>query len=457
VRTGQFGFTGDLILKTDNEWAVAMMNRKQLEGLVSDGGALIDRRIYTDEEVYRLEQEQIFGKCWLFVGHESQIKEPGDFVTSYMGEESVIVSRSKEGRVHVSLNSCRHRGLKVCRADKGKANSFSCPYHGWTYGSDGSLTGMPQKERYYPNLIKSDWGLQQARVDIYKGLIFATFDDDADSLDAYLGDSAFYLDALVDRRGQGTEVIGVQKWIVKTNWKMPTENMVGDVYHAGVSHRSVFDMHPDAKAAYAEIEDSLNVSMTGGHGLTVRLLDEDTPIEGRLPCETQMAMMEPKILDYYRQHDAATREHLGPVKSRIKSGTSGIFPNFCMLSTTFCIRVAHPRGPNESEIWNWIIVEKDMPREVKEAIKGNYYFAFGPEGLLEQDDDENWEQVTAGTRGNQARKAPFHLGMGVGLEGEHPDLPGKVGPTNSEHPQRELYTHWHKMLLADESDTYGGC
>ncbi|MGH1373615.1 MAG: aromatic ring-hydroxylating oxygenase subunit alpha [Cellvibrionaceae bacterium] len=435
------------------------MDVKELSTLVSSNGSSVDRRVFFDNEIYRREQSTVFADSWLFVAHQSQVPEVGDFVLSRMGEESVIVSRSRESCVHVSLNSCRHRGLPVCRADKGRASSFSCPYHGWTYSCDGSLKGMPDQARYYPDLIKSDLGLVQARVDSYKGLIFATFNERAVGLEEYLGDSRFYLDTLVDRRGQATEVIGVQKWRVKTNWKMPTENMVGDVYHAAFSHRSVFDLHPDAKAAYAEIASSYNIALDGGHGLTARVFEEGIALESRVPCEQQLLAMAPDVLAHYEANDEKTREHLGELRSRVKPATSAIFPNLHLLSTTYCLRVGHPISADETEIWSWIIVEKDMPDAMREAIKKNYYFLFGPEGMLEQDDDENWTQVTEGSRGVQASKYPFHMSMGLNEKGEvgdqRPDLPGLVADANSEHPQRNFYRHWHHCLMRGLDETVG--
>ncbi len=431
------------------------MDLKELSTLVSDDGSSVDRRIFVNDDIYRREQETVFAHSWLFVAHESQIPVAGDFVLSRMGEESVIVARSRQGQVHVSLNSCRHRGLPVCRADKGRASSFSCPYHGWTYGCDGSLTGMPSQTRYYPDLIKSDLGLVQARVEIYKGLIFATFSESAIGLEQYLGDARFYLDTLVDRRGKETEVIGVQKWRVKTNWKMPTENMVGDVYHAAFSHRSVFDLHPDAKAAYAEIADSYNIALEGGHGLTARVFEKGVGLESRVPCEQQLLAMSPDILAYYQEHDDETRRHLGELRTRVKPATSAVFPNLHLLSTTYCLRVGHPVSADETEIWSWIIVEKDMPAAMRETIKQNYYFLFGPEGMLEQDDDENWAQVTQGSRGVQAAKYPFHMSMGMSESGEvedlRSDLPGLVADANSEHPQRNFYRYWHRSLLGESN------
>ena len=103
----------------------------------------ISREIFVSDELYQKEQEQVFARTWLFVGHESQISNPGDYFTSCMGEESVILVRDRQQQVHVFLNTCRHRGMKVCRYDEGNATVFTCPYHGWSFATDGTLAGVP--------------------------------------------------------------------------------------------------------------------------------------------------------------------------------------------------------------------------------------------------------------------------------------------------------------------------
>src|SRR6266581_7378753 len=139
--------------------------------LVDLEGGVISRELFVGEDVYRQEQQQVFARAWLFVGHESQLPNPGDFFVSCMGEESVILTRDRERRLHVFLNSCRHRGMKVCRYDDGNTTTFSCPYHGWSYGLDGSLIGVPYFDNaYYGELDKSRWGLYEvAQLAIYKG------------------------------------------------------------------------------------------------------------------------------------------------------------------------------------------------------------------------------------------------------------------------------------------------
>jgi phenylpropionate dioxygenase-like ring-hydroxylating dioxygenase large terminal subunit len=134
-------------------------------GLVDLKTGQISREIFVNEAIYQEELERIFARAWLFVGHESQIPNPGDFAVSGMGEESMILCRDRAGEVHVFLNSCRHRGMKVCRYDEGNTAVFTCPYHGWSYGTDGRLVGVPFfREAYRSALDRSQWGPRRGRA-----------------------------------------------------------------------------------------------------------------------------------------------------------------------------------------------------------------------------------------------------------------------------------------------------
>ena len=133
----------------------------------------ISREIFVNEEIYEQEKERIFTRAWLYIGHESQIQNNGDYFVSKMGEESVILTRDFAGKIHVFLNSCAHRGMRVCRYDEGNTSAFRCPYHAWTYKTDGTLIGVQDYDNaYQPPFDKSEWGLVEvAQMANYMGTI----------------------------------------------------------------------------------------------------------------------------------------------------------------------------------------------------------------------------------------------------------------------------------------------
>src|SRR6476661_4299065 len=183
--------------------------------LVDAGNGLVDRKIFSDQEIYDLEMERIFARAWNFMAHDSQIPNPGDFFQTYIGEDRVIVVRDKSGQPQVLLNTCRHRGNAVCRAEEGHATSFMCTYHGWTYDLQGKLVGVPGfKDYYHEDLNREEWGLiAAAKVETYRGFIFATLDPEAPSLEDYLGDvGRLSIDIIAERGDEPVVVGGIQKY-----------------------------------------------------------------------------------------------------------------------------------------------------------------------------------------------------------------------------------------------------
>jgi len=213
-------------------------NPEQIRSLVDGATGLIDRRIYADQEIFDLEMEKIYARAWLFMCHDSMIPNPGDFFQTYMGEDRVIVVRDKQGQAQVLLNTCRHRGNAVCRAEEGHATSFMCTYHGWTYDLQGKLVGVPGfKDYYHEDLNRDEWGLVAAKVQSYKGFIFATLDQEAPSLEEFLGDVGKMSIDLLAIRGTLRAAPGVEKYTIGCNWKFAADN-VWDFYHAPITHAS---------------------------------------------------------------------------------------------------------------------------------------------------------------------------------------------------------------------------
>ena len=407
--------------------------------LVDAEHGLISRRIFIEPEIYQEELRNIFARCWLFLCHDSQIPLPGDFFTTYMGEDPVLVVRDNGGRVHALLNICRHRGNRLCRADSGNAASFTCAYHGWTYRNDGRLTGVPYLKEAYHNAFDRDrWGLVPvAQLDQYKGLWFATFDPKAPPLCDYLGEMAWYLDAFFDRREGGIELIGgMHKWVMPCNWKFPAENFGGDGYHTSWSHRSAIDTGSGGDFRLAP--DPLGVMLSPGNGHCVIGVGPDM-------------LADPPASEILAYEDAIRPEmeaRLGPRLNRVKPIVGTVFPNFSLLRpTSRTFRVWHPRGPDKTEVWAWVYADKQAPAEVKEAIRLAGVRVFGPSGSFEQDDMDNWQGCTQTGRGVVARSYPLNYEMGLGHDRFDPALGAWASEYRySENNHRHFYRRWADLI-----------
>ena len=412
-----------------------------LSGLVDSANGLVSRRIFIEPEIYEAEQRQIFARCWLFLCHDSQIPEPGDFYTTYMGEDPVLVVRDSHGKINAFLNVCRHRGNRLCRADSGNAASFTCAYHGWTYRNDGALSGVPHlKDFYYDALDRGQWGLVPvAQLDSHRGLIFATFDPKAPPLRQYLGEMAWYLDVFFDRREGGVEVLATHKWVVPCNWKFPAENFGGDAYHVQWTHLSAITTGFSTGVTANQKSQGSMVSPGNGHML---ICFGPTDI-GDPPM--------PEILAYEQEIRAEVDQRLGPRTARVNPVVGTMFPNFSMLrATSRTFRVWQPRGPDKTEVWAWVYTDKAAPAHVKEAIRLAGIRGFSPSGTFEQDDMDNWQGCTQTARGAVARRQALNYEMGLGHERYDTELKAWASDHRySESNHRRFYRRWAQLMEAD--------
>ena len=199
-----------------------------------------DRKVFTDPEIYELEMKYIFEKNWMYLCHESQIKEKGDFFTTHMGRQPVIITRDKNGEIHGFINACTHRGAQLVNTAGGNKRSFTCPFHMWSFSMDGTLMDCGESKGnvgYSDAFSKDELGLQKiGNIGSYRGFVFGVLDDNACTLDEYLRDAKQMIDLLVDQSEEGLEILpGATTYTYDGNWKLQAENGV-DGYHLEAIH-----------------------------------------------------------------------------------------------------------------------------------------------------------------------------------------------------------------------------
>ena len=438
---------------------------RSLRSLVDLEHGLISREIYVNPEIYQQEQEQIFARAWLFIGHESLVPNPGDFYQSRMGEEDVLMVRDRKNQVHVFLNTCRHRGMKVCRYDDGNALLFTCPFHGWSYDTDGRLVGVPNFDSTYHGVLdKSQWGLHEvAQMCNYYGSIWATWDKNAPSFEDYLGPFSEGIRMCFqssDGEDNGVEVFKpAYRWYIPTNWKFPAFSFDGDGAHGAITHRSINT---------AAIGPQGDAAEGGGdrHGLRSAFPRKDYEYSsrelghgGHNPIFEQPGIAEyrdtwftvPGVDDYYREQHAKKMEKYKDTYMHPFNAKGCVWPNVIIQPQR--ILVKHPAGVGRTESWRLYQVDRNAPKLVKDAQRRYMMRYGGPVGLTESDDMENWNYAFPASMGTIARRLPYNFMMGIGQSTTDDRVPGiTLNNRTAEENQRSRLNRWVQFMEAGSWD-----
>jgi phenylpropionate dioxygenase-like ring-hydroxylating dioxygenase large terminal subunit len=391
-------------------------------------------RLFSDPEVYAAEQRWLFGRCWNIVGHESEIPNSGDYVARRIADDSVIVSRDREGQINVLLNVCTHRGMQVCRSEAGNAANFKCPYHGWVFGTEGNLLGAPfEREMYGTELDKPNLGLRKARVSTYAGIIYANWDGSAPPLEDFLGGYTWYLDTIFNRTKSGLECVGApQRSRIQSNWKAPSEQFNGaDGYHVATLHKSLTERLVGDDATPAQLQEATRLVMFGidigsrlGHGLraTPRRAagrtglrgPDDRVFNGGLSDLESLTENPPQGLPRELVPEIFDILTPGQIKALVKNppGPGGMFPNVGFLHAN--LRVHIPTGVDSFEMLNFVLVEKDASPEHKAEVRRQMLLGFGTSGTVEQDDAESWPAMQKAATGFQGKQQKMRYQAFVG-------------------------------------------
>lgn len=423
------------------------------DALVDEQRARVSRRLFVDEAIHALELERIFGRCWLFLGHESEIPNPGDYVTRRMGDDHVIVMRGPDGRVRVFLNNCAHRGVKVCRADSGHARTLICPYHGWTYDTAGKLLTTGFDDFYAGKLDKAAHGLKAvAQTDTHGGLIFATFDRLAPPLAEYLGDARFYLDTYFNRTPGGMVVLSPpQRWVVQANWKMGALNFGTDNQHLYPTHFGPTTLEligAPSQTVIAALGASHQVTMSGHSTVnTVLPPDQVIPFCGLNPDLIPLyeRTLSAAQLDILRRNVVTVGNvfpHLGWIQPALDVERSG------RPVAGGTLRVWQPIGAHAMEITSWYLAEREASDEWKQRVLEAGVRGFGMSGVFEEDDVDVWASVNHACRGRQARaeEASFETALNFAPVDDFPGPGTAYYPMLPENAQFNLLRRWKALM-----------
>jgi len=383
----------------------------------------VNRKVFVSPEILEGENRAIFDKCWVYVGHASEVKNPGDFRTRSVAGRPMIFCRDRQGAVRALINSCRHRGAIVCREREGNTRQFQCIYHGWTYNTDGSIKGIPGDDAYPPGFDKQGKGLVPvARLEHYKDFYFLSFDSDAVDLKTYLAGAKDYIDLVVDQSPSGRmEIIsGTQEYDIKANWKLLVENSVDD-YHLVTTHSTWLNYMRNS---------GVNVTPAKGHMLPTKGFGKDLG-NGHLTTDNPNYRGRPvaKWISVYGEEakadiDAIRKElveRLGEARAARVADTNRnlcIFPNLVINDgSSVTVRNFFPVGPDHMRVTAWAL----GPVEETEAQRARRLHAFltfyGPGGFATPDDVVALELAQQGYAA--WREAPWtDLSRGMGSSQE---------------------------------------
>ena len=409
----------------------------------TSGRFLVSRSAFTDQAVFEREYAAIFGSCWLYLGHASELPEPGSFLTRTVARRPILFTRDKSGEFNALLNACPHRGAMVCRERRGKSRAFMCMYHGWTFGADGHLMSLPGASGY-PEDFKSDPQKQMVhvpRLERCGDFFFVNFSEDGEDLATYLGEAGDFLNLVAEHSASGMQIVGgTQEYSIRGNWKLLAENSF-DGYHAACTHSTYLEYLKNANGALGATPLSgIGIDLGQGHAIIEYAAPWGRPIANWVPLWGEDGKAE--IAAIY----AALQARVGTERAdRIahKNRNMVIFPNLVVNDImAITIRTFFPTAPGNVEINAWALAPREESDWLRKFRLYNFTEFLGPGGFATPDDVEAIEKCQRGyAAGGEAAFNDISRGM---LRSEGPSF-------DDEEQMRAFWREWDRRLAAAEA------
>lgn len=396
----------------------------------------VARSVYTDGALFDAEAERIFSRCWLYVGHDSEVARPNDYLTREIAGRPVIFLRDDAGAMRCFLNVCPHRGAQICRTRDGNARAFACFYHGWSFDNTGRVLHVAEAETYPPGFTDGGNDLVPVpRLEAYRGFWFLCFDRDAPPLRAYLAGACEYIDLVVDQAEAGLRSIGApQEYGIRANWKLLAENSV-DIQHVTALHPTYLELiATNSNGAIRRGRPrGASVDLGNGHTVVEREATYGRPVAQWIASWGDDSKAEIEAI-YARLVRAFGEERARRMATLSRNLL--IFPNLVINDImSITVRSFQPVAVDRMDVTVWSFAPAEENDVALERRMTNFLEFLGPGGFATPDDIEALEscQRAFGAR----REAPWNdLSKGLGAP---PD-------TMDELPQRVFWRAWLARL-----------
>ncbi|HJU15961.1 MAG TPA: Rieske 2Fe-2S domain-containing protein [Stellaceae bacterium] len=373
----------------------------------SEGEARVPYRVFCDAEIYRRELARIFlGPTWQFLALEGDLPEPGDYLTGFLGETPVIVTRGTDGEIHAMLNRCAHRGNLVCLKRRGHTDALTCVYHAWRYDLAGTLQsvafrrGVQGKGGMPPGFRLEEHGLKKLRVDRFAGLVFGTLSEETPPLSTYIGN---LIGGRIHRVLYKTpKVLGTTSQILHNNWKLYVEN-VKDTYHATLLHTFFTTFRLSRLTA----EGGVDIAEGGGHhaSYTRNKRDPDPA------ASDKMYVGMPSMHENFRLADPSFLQSAEEFGDDTTTQILSVFPNLVLqqIQNSIAVRLVLPKGPDKTELlWTYLgFADDDAAMTERRLAQANLV---GPAGYVSMEDGAVGGFIQRAIKGSEADCSVIEMG-----------------------------------------------
>ena len=433
--------------------------REQLAMLVQPDR--VHRSVYADPAIFDLEMERVFGRAWLVLGHDSQLPAVGDFFTTRMGREPIIVVRQDDGSIAALVNRCAHRGSTVCAEGRGNTERFVCPYHGWSYDRAGALRALPVSGGYDKEALAGLRLRAVPRIAVYRGFIFASLAAAGPGLEEFLGPARSSFDDFVDRAPGGELEVtgGVFKHVYHGNWKLMLENHLDGVHpaHVHASSIAVARGAPEPGAPGAENYFDITVRQMRQNGAPESLWESTgiwtTPRGhgwlGDYHTDSRLVSgLGNPAFDEYRKSLTA---HAGEAETARALGVTRwntiIYPNCSFMSQFRQLRIVHPLAADRTVVYTYSFRMKNAPPQMFRDTIAFSNVVNGTASFVLTDDLEVYERVQRGLSSGAVDWV--YLGRGFGRDQDDPGGTRRGSTGTSEVFIRAQIRAWLDYMSAD--------